>query len=57
MLSEGTFLLKRFRLFGPGDFDVPLNDSFVLHPHLADRALPIPLELLLIDNEEGLSSR
>ena len=57
ILTEGIFLLKRFRPFGPADFDVPLNDSFVLPRHLADRAHPIPLEILLFDYEEGLSSR
>ncbi len=57
VLTEGNFLLKRFRSFGPGDFDVPLNDSFVLPRYLAERVQPIPLEMLLIDHEEGLSSR
>lgn len=57
VLTEGIFLLKRFRPFGPGDFDVPLNDSFVLPRYFADRVQPVPLEILLIDHEEGLSSR
>jgi hypothetical protein len=55
--AEGNYLLKRFRVFGPDDYDVALNDSFVLPRYLAERAQPIPLQLLLIDNEEGLSSR
>lgn len=55
--AEGNYLLKRFRLFGPDDYDVALNDSFVLPRYLAERAQPIPLQVLLIDNEEGLSSR
>jgi hypothetical protein len=57
VLSDGIFLLKRFRAFGAGDFDVALNDSFVLPRHLVERALPIPLEVLLIDSEDGISSR
>ena len=55
--AEGVYLLKRFRDFGPDDYDVALNDSFVLPRHLAERLQPIPLEVLLIDHEEGLSSR
>jgi hypothetical protein len=57
VLSEGIFLLKRFHRFGPADFNIPLNDSFVLPRFLADRAQPIPLEILLFDDDEGLSSR
>jgi hypothetical protein len=57
VLSDGIFLLKRFRAFGADDFDVALNDSFVLPRHLVERALPIPLEVLLIDSEDGISSR
>jgi hypothetical protein len=55
--AEGNYLLKRFRLFGPDDYDVALNDTFVLPRYLAARAQPIPLQVLLIDDEEGLSSR
>ena len=55
--AEGVYLFKRFRAFGPGDYDVALNDSFVLPRYLAERAQPIPLQFLLIDHEEGLSSR
>jgi hypothetical protein len=55
--TEGVYLFKRFRVFGPDDYDVALNDSFVLPRYLAERAQPIPLQVLLIDHEEGLSSR
>jgi hypothetical protein len=57
IVTEGTFLLKRFRVFGIHDFDVALNETFMLPRDLVHHALAVPLEILLIDEEEGVSSR
>lgn len=57
IVTEGVFLLKRYRHFGPGDFGLALNDSFVLPREFAARTQPIPLEFLLIDDEDGVSSK
>jgi len=57
IVTEGVFLLKRYRHFDAHDFGVALNDSFVLPREFAARTQPIPLEFLLIDDEDGVSSR